>query len=168
VHELATCWWRRLLSCSGPCFSESISPCFSLPSDMHPLSRAPQYSEHHLRKTPSCKKLKHHSCQQKDPTSKPENWLKLSDPWMGWTLQDLHLVTSHPPKVGVEHHDISTFPEFSVLVYRCFANNSIWYSMDNSIVCIWLKQEWCPVELDSCIIILHIEMLKLELYGQIQ
>lgn len=69
-------------------------------------------------------------------------------------LQDLELDPSHPPEIGVEHHNIGSFPVSSMFVYRTSPDDSIGYPVDDSIVRVWFKKEWCPVELNSCIVIL--------------
>ena len=70
------------------------------------------------------------------------------------TLQNPHLVATHPPDVCVEDHDISAFPVLSMRVYWVFANNSVGYPVFCWIVRVWFKQQRRPVELNSCIVIL--------------
>lgn len=68
--------------------------------------------------------------------------------------QDLHVVASHPPQVGVEHNDINTFPIPTMLVNGALSHDPVGHPMDDCIVRVGLQKKWGPVELNGRIVVL--------------
>ena len=70
-------------------------------------------------------------------------------------IQDLHLETSPPPQVGIEHNNVSATPVPTVNVDRALPHDPIRHSMNSSVIRIRFEEKRCPVELNRCIVILY-------------
>lgn len=68
-------------------------------------------------------------------------------------LQNLHL-GSLPPKVRVEHQNISVSPMPRMLLDWLRPNGPVRYPVMDGIVGVWLHQQRRPIEIDRCIVIL--------------
>jgi len=68
--------------------------------------------------------------------------------------QDFHLESVHPPNVSVEDEVVHPFPILPMLLYRFGHDDTVLNAVHRWVVRIRFHEEWRPVELHRCIILL--------------